>query len=320
MWAYVTVAAAVVLLALFFKSDTDLPLFVAPYEQKNSFAGKVVWITGASSGIGAALAEDMVKAGAKVIISARRVAQLEKVADSCAKVGERPFVLPLDVVDFTAHQEAYAVVLRNFGIVDSLVLNAGQTQRNTALDTDLAVTQDLMNLNFMSYVALTKLVLPDMLRRKDGQIVVTSSLSGIIGTPLGSSYSATKFALHGYFNALRAEVFMQGINVLIVCPGPVESEIADKAHRNPNLPVAMEEEKMPTSRCSILMAKAMYYRLMEVWISQQPLLLVTYIAQYAPTLSNFVFSKIVGPARVKVLHSGSGNLFDIKQLLNAVAE
>jgi dehydrogenase/reductase SDR family protein 7 len=313
MWAIVFVILAV-LLAAFFKSDVDLPLMFLPYEVKDSFAGKVVWITGASSGIGAALAEDMVKAGAKVVISARRQEMLDAVADSCAKFGERPMVLPLDVTDLSAHSVAYQNVIDKYGKVDSLVLNAGMSQRNTAVDTALSVTQDLMHLNFISYVSLTKTVLPDMMARKDGQIVVTSSLSGIIGTPLGSSYSATKFALHGYFNALRGEVTKDNISVLIVCPGPVESEISSKAYRNPALPVSADEKKMPTARCSHLMAKAMYYKsIMEVWISEQPLLAMTYVAQYAPTLSNTLFARVLGPARVRILQSG-GNVYDVKAM------
>jgi dehydrogenase/reductase SDR family protein 7 len=302
-----------ILVAVFLRSDVDLPLVFLPYEQTGSFAGKVVWITGASSGIGAALAEDMVRAGAKVVVSARRAEMLEAVADSCSKFGERPTVLPLDVTDLDSHPAAYQAVLEKFGKVDSLVLNAGMSQRNTAMDTHLKVTQDLMHLNFISYVALTKTVLPDMIARKDGQIVVTSSLSGIIGTPLGTSYSATKFALHGYFNGLRGEVAKDGINVLIVCPGPVESEISAKAHRNPALPPSKEENKMPTARCSFLMAKAMYHRLMEVWISDQPLLLMTYIAQYAPSVSNALFARVLGPARVRALQNGE-SVYDVASM------
>jgi len=312
MWKLFLIVLAVIL-AVFFKGDVDLPVSFLPYEEKGSFAGKVVWITGASSGIGAALAEDMVKAGAHVIISARRVSMLEEVADACAMFGERPFVLPFDVTDFDAHSVAVDAVISKFGHVDNFVLNAGMSQRNTAVDTPLSVTQDLMQLNFMSIVSLTKLVLPTMIERKQGQLVVTSSLSGIIGTPLGSSYSASKFALHGYFNALRAEVSQHGISVLLVCPGPVHSEISAKAYRNPALPKSSEENKMPTSRCTHLMAKAMYHRLMEVWIADQPLLFMTYIAQYLPTPSNLLFAKVLGPARVRALQSG-GNVYDIKTM------
>lgn len=313
MWKLLVIALTVAL-ALFMGSDVDLPMMLLPYEAKGSFAGKVVWITGASSGIGAALAEDMVKAGATVIISARREEMLNSVADSCAKFGERPYVLPLDMTDFEAHTAAFENVIQKFGHVDSLVLNAGASHRSTAMSTPLQVTKDLMQLNFMSFVSLTKVVLPSMIERKQGQITVTSSLSGVFGTPASTSYSATKFALHGYFNALRAEVAQHGINVLIACPGPVESEISAKAYRPRFQSEPKDGAKMPTARCSFLMAKAMYYRIMEVWISEQPLLTATYLAQYAPTLNNYLFAKVVGPARIKAVQSGE-DPFDFRKLL-----
>jgi dehydrogenase/reductase SDR family protein 7 len=312
MWKLFLIITAVVL-AIFFKSDVDLPVAFLPYEEKGAFAEKVVWIVGASSGIGAALAVDMTKAGAKVIISARRNDKLIEVSDLCAEHGERPYVMVFDVTQLAVHQSAVDSVIQKYGHIDHIVLNAGMSQRNTAVDTPLSVTQDLMHLNFMSVVSLAKEVLPGMIARKTGQIVVTSSLSGIIGTPLGSSYSATKFALHGYFNALRSEVAQHGLSVLLVCPGPVESEISSKAHRNPNLPVSSDEKKMPTARCTHLMAKAMYHRLMEVWISDQPLLAMTYITQYFPTLSQLLFSRVLGPARVRALQNG-GDVYDIKAM------
>lgn len=313
MWA-VLIVLCVVALAVFFKSDADLPLLFLPYEEKNSFDGKVIWITGASSGIGASLAETMVKAGATVIISARRVAQLESVADNCSRFGQKPYVLPLDVTDFDAHKVAYDNIIEKFGRIDSLVLNAGVSQRSIAIETPLSVTQDLMNLNFMSFVALTKVVLPSMVEHKNGQLVVISSLSGIIGTPLGSSYSASKFALHGYFNALRSEVSNLGVSISIVCPGPVESEISSKAFMVKEESRAVEIGKMPTERCTYLIAKCMYYKFMEVWISDQPFLTMTYLAQYAPFLNSILYARIFGPARIKVLETG-GNVYDMKSLL-----
>jgi short-subunit dehydrogenase len=104
-------------------------------------------------------------------------------------------IVPLDVTDLASHQAAVDTVFGLYGHVDILVLNAGASQRNAAIDTPFSVTQNLMNLNFLSLVALNKLVLPSMVERKSGKIVVMSSLSGILGTPAASSYSASKFAL-----------------------------------------------------------------------------------------------------------------------------
>jgi len=306
-----------VAVAVFFQCDADLPLVFLPYTPEKSFEGQVVWITGASSGIGASLAQDMVKAGAKVIISARRVAQLEAVADECASYGEKPFILPLDVTDYDAQVEAFNTIIEKFGHIDSLVLNAGMSQRIPAMMTDLEVTESLMKLNFMSFVSLAKIVVPSMLERKQGQLVIMSSISGVIGTPLGSSYSASKFALHGYFDALRSEYAHQGIGVTIVCPGPVVSEIADKSHRHSSLPKGAEsEDKMPTARCTLLVAKAMYYKFSEVWITKQPILAFTYISQYMPGFANILATKLFGPARIRALESGK----DVYDLTSMVAD
>jgi len=189
------VIVAVVILAAFFASDADLPLVLLPNPPVKSSAGQVVWIVGASSGIGASLALDYAKDGAKVVISSRRVSQLEELSKKCSEYGESPLVLPMDVTNYDEHISAFNKIIETFGHIDVLVLNAGVSQRNLAIDTDFAVTESIMKLNFLSYVALNKIVLPHFVERNQGKIVVMSSLSGIIGTPVGSSYSASKFAL-----------------------------------------------------------------------------------------------------------------------------
>lgn len=315
MIVHILIVFAAVAIGLFlFKCDADLPLVYLPFQLEGSFAGKVVWITGASSGIGAALAEDMVKAGAKVIISARRQDKLEAVARRCSELSDEPvMILPLDVTDFEAQRAAYDAVIARYGYVDSLVLNAGKSQRNVAVTTPLEATQQLIELNYLSYVSLTTMVLPKMIERRTGQLVVMSSLSGIMGTPGASSYSGSKFALHGYFNALRSEVSQHNIGVTIICPGPVESEIAQHTIRDPNNPVGEEGAKMPTERCTYLTAKAMHYGMMEAWISDQPFLLLTYLMQYVPTPTKMLFNKVLGPKRVQALQQGI-NVYDVNAL------
>lgn len=169
MWKLL-VAAGVVIIAAFFAGDADLPLLILPKPPANAFDGQIVWIAGASSGIGAALAADMVKGGATVIISARRVNQLNEVADKCSKFGKRPVVIEMDMTNEDSIQKAYDQVISKFGRVDSLVLNAGQSQRIVALDTPIDVTKKIMQLNFLSYVSLTKLVVPSMVSRNQGQV------------------------------------------------------------------------------------------------------------------------------------------------------
>jgi enoyl-[acyl-carrier-protein] reductase (NADH) len=167
---YLSIALFIIGIAFFLKSDADIALYLLPFKYKNQYDGKIVWITGASSGIGASLAENFVKLGATVIISARRLQNLEDVSRSSSMYGKAPFVLPLDVADIDAHESAYKLIVEKFGRVDILILNAGQNQRNTAVDTPLNDTIHLMHLNFISYVALTKIVLPKMIETKQGHV------------------------------------------------------------------------------------------------------------------------------------------------------
>lgn len=307
-----TGAALCLATAFFSQMDADWLTYLSP--PMGNFNGQVVWITGASSGIGASLTRDLVRNGARVVMSARRVGALQEVAASCQ--GEhKPYVLPLDVTDYAAQQSALDEILSHFGRIDSIVLNAGRSQRAVAADTSFEDTKSLFDLNVFAVIHLAKLVLPHFFEQKQGQFVVVSSVSGFLGTPIGSSYSATKFALHGYFDALRAELADANISVTLVCPGPVESEIAKHTIRSPTDPVQDEGGKMPTERCSALMAKAMYHNLSEVWIGEQPLLSIMYIAKYAPALTRQMM-RISGPARAKSLKTG-GSIFDLKSnLLN----
>jgi short-subunit dehydrogenase len=218
-------------------------------------------------------------------------------------------VVPFDMTDYDEHSKAFNLIIEKYGRIDVLVLNAGRAQRALAMDTDLKDTKALIDLNFISFVSLAKVVLPTM--TSGGQVVVVSSLAGRIGTPIASSYSATKFALHGYFDALRGEVNFKGINIQLVCPGPVESEIGVKAIKSSNGVVSPEEKKMPTERCTHLMAKGMKWRLDEIWISNQPFLGITYVSTYMPFTFRQLIKYVVGPSRVKTLEEG-GELYSLK--------
>ena len=132
----------IAVLAIFFKSDCDLYLFLLPKPPVQAFQGQVVWITGASSGIGASLAADFAKSGAQVVISARRHDRLVEVANKCSQDGGiPPMILPMDVTDLKSHEQAVKTVIDKFGKIDVLVLNAGRSQRNLAIDTDMSDTK-----------------------------------------------------------------------------------------------------------------------------------------------------------------------------------
>ncbi len=193
-----------------------------------SLKGKRIWITGASSGIGEALAQACRVEGAELILSARRLSELERVAAKLATVdSSAPITLQvLDVSDTAAIPAVVTSVIQQTGGIDILINNAGISQRSYAVDTSLDVDRRIMEVNFFGTVALTKAVLPDMLARKSGMIIVISSISGKFGFYLRSAYSASKHALHGFFESLRMEVWNEGIRVMLVCPGKIRTNIS----------------------------------------------------------------------------------------------
>ena len=191
-----------------------------------SFQDMVVWFTGASSGIGEALARAALSRGAWVIASGRRIAELERVAGA----GGRALALPFDVTDYAALPSVVAKAWNWQGRVDVLVNNAGVSQRSLALDTDLDVYRRLMEVNYLAPVALTQLVLPRMVERASGHIAVVSSVAGKVGSPLRTGYSGAKHAVLGYFDSLRAEVeAAYGVRVSVILPGSVRTAIAVNA-------------------------------------------------------------------------------------------
>jgi len=187
-------------------------------------SNKVVWITGASSGIGEALAIAASAQGAKLVLSARREAELQRVKQACANPAQVA-VLPLDLTDFDADLAAQKAAAF-FGPIEVLVNNAGISQRGTVLQTDMAVYRHIFELDFFACVALTKALLPGMVAAKSGHIVTISSVVGYVGTPLRSGYVAAKHALHGFYDALRAEVWREGVKVTLICPGFIRTNVS----------------------------------------------------------------------------------------------
>lgn len=188
------------------------------------------WITGASSGIGEALALELSSQGHQLILSARNLAKLEALKASL-KHPERARILTFDLAE-TAQSEAMVdTAWKLFGRIDVLILNAGLSQRSLAQESSLDVYRRLMDVNYLGNVALTQSLLPKFLSQGSGQFVVISSLVGKFGTPFRTGYSASKHALHGYYDSLRAEMMMQqkDIAVTIICPGFVATDISYNA-------------------------------------------------------------------------------------------
>lgn len=315
-WVLLSVAAFV---AWFKLVDADWTTYL--YDallgpDPNRISSKVVWIIGASSGIGADLARQYAAAGAQVILSARREDELRKVAASCTNTQYTPIVSPMDVLDFASHEAAFQRILTQCKRLDVCVLNAGRTQRSLAEDTSLEVTRQMLELNVFSQINLAQVVLPTFLDQRAGTFLVTSSVAGKSGVPISSSYAASKHALHGYFDSLRLEVADRGVDVCLSCPGPVATPIETAAFCESiekKMGQAKEDlaRKMPSKRCARLMMTQASRGITESWISQSPVLLFMYVAQYAPAVMKAIATRTIGPARVRMFRQG-GDVYSMK--------
>jgi len=189
---------------------------------------EIVWITGASSGIGEALAYAFAEKGYLLILSGRNAIKLEVVKQKCPKPEQVEIVL-LDLSKQDELMQTAQNVIAQFGRIDILINNAGISQRSLAIETSFEVDQQLINTNLLGTIALTKAVLPTMVKRKQGHIIVISSLMGKFASPLRSAYAASKHGLHGFFDALRMELADYNIKILMVCPGFVKTNISINA-------------------------------------------------------------------------------------------
>ncbi len=194
--------------------------------------GKVVWITGASSGIGEALVYEIARKGARIIISARRKEELERVKGKCNSMFSSSVeILPLDLSQANTLHLITEAAIQIYGQVDVLINNGGISQRSLAKETSLEVDRLVMEVDYFGTISLTKYLLPHFLERRIGHFVTVSSVMGMIGTPHRSGYAAAKHALHGFFDSLRAELWResQRIYVTIICPGWIRTQVSVNA-------------------------------------------------------------------------------------------
>ncbi len=189
------------------------------------YTGKTVWITGASSGIGAALARDAAGRGANVILSGRDEARLAEVAADCGET----LILPFDVRDDAALAEATAKAIAWKGGVDLAFANAGVSQRSRALKTDMQVYRDIIDIDLTAQIAFSQGLIGHMVERGSGGLAFISSIAGKVGVPMRTAYSAVKFGLAGYGDALRAELSQTGVGVHVIYPGSVATNVSRNA-------------------------------------------------------------------------------------------
>lgn len=191
--------------------------------------GDVWWITGASSGIGAAMAQVFSAAGAKLILSGRNESALQDVA---ARLNAPHLILPFEATDFSrlpALVEQARHWAEPHGGLHGLVNNAGISQRSLAAETAFAVYEKIVAVDLLAPIALTQAVLPHLIARRRGHIVAIASIAGILGPPLRSAYSAAKHGLIGYHDSVRAETAHLGLQVLVVAPGSVRTDVSRNA-------------------------------------------------------------------------------------------
>ena len=255
-----------------------------------SYHNKVVWITGASSGIGEAMAREFANQGAILVLAARNVEKLNQLRDTLPN-GEIHTVVSLDLTDLSKVDAVVSSVINQVGRVDVLVNNGGISQRSLVGETPLEVDRKIMEVNFFGAVGLTKALLP-ALRETHGQIIVISSISGKFGFFLRSAYAASKHALHGFFESLALEEEAHGIDVTIVCPGKINTPISISAlnaqgerhnKMDHNLETGMSAEE-----CARQIVRAARKNKPEVLIGNKEILAV-YLKRFVPS----IFRKII---------------------------
>jgi dehydrogenase/reductase SDR family member 7B len=190
------------------------------------YTGKVIWITGASSGIGEELARQLAAYDTRLIISSRRKGELERVKASLPVKPENIFILPLDLAQPASLEEEARVAEKAFGRIDILVNNGGVSQRALVMETPLETDRRIMEINYFSGVILTKAVMPGMIARGYGHIIAISSVTGKYGFPLRSAYAASKHAMAGFYESVGAEYYMQGIRTTVAYPGRIQTNIS----------------------------------------------------------------------------------------------
>ncbi|XP_010485675.1 PREDICTED: dehydrogenase/reductase SDR family member 7-like isoform X2 [Camelina sativa] len=277
---------------------------------------KVVWITGASRGIGEVLAKQFASLDAKLILSARNKAELERVKSELKGkyAPEDVKVLPLDLAsgeESLKHVVEQAVSLFPEAGVDYMVHNAAyERPKSKATDATEEILKTTFNVNVFGTITLTKLVAPLMLNQGGGHFVVISSAAGKVPSSGQAIYSASKHALHGYFHSLRSEFCQKGIKFTVVCPGPIETSNGTGASTSEDK--KSPEKHVSSERCAELTIIAASHNLKEAWITHQPVLLVMYIVQYMPSLGFWLMDK-VGGKRVEVAEK-KGNTYSWKLL------
>ncbi len=279
---------------------------VAANAKENSFHNRVVWITGASSGIGEALCKAFSHNGARVVLSARNTAELNRVRQECIAAGaeaDTVLVLPLDVLEYDALPRTVQAVIKEFGRIDLLINNAGTSQRSFCLETELQVYRTLFELNVIAQIALTKAVLPVMVEQGGGHVLVTASVAGKVGAPLRTGYCAAKHAVMGFFDALRTEVAYLGIKVTTIVPGFIRTNIGSNALTGTGAPTGKLDEDiesgMDVTECAGLILQGIANGVEEIAVGTGPEMGLLELKRQDPTSTFRLLEAMAADVRSK---------------------
>jgi short-subunit dehydrogenase len=247
---------------------------------------RVIWVTGASSGIGEALAYQLNELGAKIILSARREDILIKVKNNC-KFPEKAAVLPLDLIEFNTLENITKKAFSLYGNIDVLINNGGLSQRSLIINTNFEVYQQMIDINYLGTIKLTKHVLPYFIAQKSGHFVTVTSLMGKFSSPYRSGYCGAKHALHGFFDALRMEHEKDNINVSIICPGFIQTNVAKNALTGDGSALQKEdnatENGMSVNKCAKEIITAIKKKRFETYIGGKEKIGI-YLKRFFPKL------------------------------------
>lgn len=267
-------------------------------------------MTGASSGIGRALAVTLARHGVKLVLSARRGAELEVVKQECIQASNNTLaltdvlVVQMDMLHVDKHQRYFDMVLQHFGRLDILCNNAGRSQRALWQDIDLKVDKELFDLDVFSVVNLTRIVVRYFVAAKiNGQVAVTSSTAGLLPAPNSASYTGAKHSIHGYFGALKVE--QPNLGVTIFCPGPtfsnfLQEAFTDKQNQKYGGSVQETDKRMTAERCGELFALALANRTFISFVGCFPICLLVQLSIHFPNIKNLVFG-MISPERLNRL-------------------
>ncbi|MCB0515925.1 MAG: SDR family oxidoreductase [Chitinophagales bacterium] len=257
---------------------------------------KVVWITGASSGIGAALVKAMYAQNCKIVLSARRVARLEALVQHLSISTDQYLIVPADMEKAEEEAEQWTqAVLEKFGRIDVLINNAGIAHKSRVVETQAAVERKVMEINFFGLAALTKAVAKQMQQQKSGMLVGISSLLGDFGLPNVGAYCASKHALNGYYESLRYELAADKVQVLLIAPGFINTDITlnslDKNGKAYQKNSKAQEKGMPPDKCARKIVSAIRKEKKKVYVGG----VETYfrwVNFYTPSLFRYLMKKL----------------------------